>query len=56
MNFEVYCDESQQELFGSSDERRKGRFVLIGGLWIEAAAREGNSGAAYHDSSRSSLR
>lgn len=40
MNFEVYCDESQQELFGSSDERRKGRFVLIGGLWIEAAARE----------------
>jgi len=40
MNFEIYCDESQQELFGSSDERRKEKFVLIGGLWIEAARRE----------------
>ena len=40
MNFEIYCDESQQELFGSPTELRKGKFTTIGGLWIEASIRQ----------------
>lgn len=38
MDFEIYCDESRQEYFydrsGNGD-----RYVLIGGLWIEANER-----------------
>jgi hypothetical protein len=40
VNFEIYCDESQQELFGSPTELRKGKFTIIGGLWIEASIRQ----------------
>jgi len=40
VNFEIYCDESQQELFGSPTELRKGKFTTIGGLWIEASIRQ----------------
>ena len=37
MNFEVYCDESRQELFTG---KRRGGFVVIGGVWLESAHRE----------------
>lgn len=39
MDFQVYCDESRTEYFYSQvpDEER---YVLIGGLWIEATERE----------------
>ena len=36
MNFEIYCDESQQELLAGDAERRRGQRVVLGGLWIEA--------------------
>jgi len=39
MNFEVYCDESQQELLADNAERRRGQYVVLGGLWIEADLR-----------------
>ena len=38
MEFEVYCDESRQELFRTRDERQ-GKFVLLGSIWIEADQR-----------------
>ncbi len=41
MNFEVYCDESRQEYFGSPLPEGKPRYVLIGSLWFEAANRPG---------------
>jgi len=37
MDFEVYCDESRQELF--TGKSRDG-FVVIGGLWLESARRQ----------------
>ena len=40
MDVEIYCDESRQELFGSSEPPSSGQYVLIGGLWIEAHQRE----------------
>ena len=39
MDFEVYCDESRQELFSSRVRPNADQYVLIGGLWIEAARR-----------------
>lgn len=39
MRFEVYCDESQQDLFGGSADQRQGKRVVLGGLWIEAGSR-----------------
>jgi len=38
MDFEVYCDESRQDLFRRQGEHR-GRFVLLGSIWIEASER-----------------
>ena len=38
MDFEVYCDESRQELFRDRDPAQ-GRYVLIGGVWIDAGCR-----------------
>jgi hypothetical protein len=38
MDFEVYCDESRQELFRDRDPAQ-GRYVLIGGVWIDADCR-----------------
>jgi len=38
MDFEVYCDESRQELFRDPDPAH-GEYALIGGLWIEARLR-----------------
>ncbi len=38
MDFEIYCDESRQELF-RTERATAGRYVLIGGLWIEASKR-----------------
>lgn len=39
MRFEIYCDESQQDLFARSAERNAGQRVVLGGVWIEADAR-----------------
>lgn len=38
MNFEVYCDEALPDLFTSQHPR--GRYLMIGGLWIPEALRE----------------
>ena len=38
MDFEIYCDESRPELFASRNSVR-GKYVLIGGLWIVADSR-----------------
>lgn len=38
MDFEVYCDESRQEYFANPLAAR-GKFVLLGSLWIEAQQR-----------------
>lgn len=43
MNFEVYCDESRQELFKTRPPGEN--YVLIGGIWIKAADREGHKEA-----------
>ncbi len=37
MDFEIYCDESRQELFHSPVPG--GQYVLIGGIWIKAGER-----------------
>ncbi len=37
MEFEIYCDESRQDLFKSPVPRNN--FVLIGGIWIKAEDR-----------------
>ena len=43
MDFEVYCDESRQDLFRS---RAPGEnYVLIGGIWIKAEARQAHKQA-----------
>ena len=39
MDFEIYCDESRQEYFKRPAVELQDRYVLIGGLWIEAARR-----------------
>lgn len=39
MRFEIYCDESQQDLFTGNVEQRQGKRVVLGGLWIEADSR-----------------
>lgn len=38
MDFEIYCDESRQELF-RTERATEGKYVLIGGIWIEASKR-----------------
>jgi len=43
MDFEVYCDESRQELFHSPVPG--GHYVLIGGIWIKAEDRQGHKEA-----------
>lgn len=37
MKFEIYCDESMPDLFSSRNPR--GRYLMIGGLWLPAAMR-----------------
>ena len=39
MDFEVYCDESRQEYFGTSKPIGPNHYVVIGSLWIEASLR-----------------
>ena len=39
MNFEIYCDESQPDVFWSESPSRA-KFLLIGGLWLPASLRE----------------
>lgn len=39
MDFELYCDESRQQLFADR-EFTDGRYVVIGGIWIEAHKRQ----------------
>lgn len=43
MDFEVYCDESRQDLFKSPVAGDN--YVLIGGIWIKAEDRSGFKGA-----------
>ncbi|MCK4342438.1 MAG: DUF3800 domain-containing protein [Phycisphaerae bacterium] len=38
MDFEVFCDESCQELFQTGPDQQR-QFVLLGSLWIEASQR-----------------
>jgi len=38
MDFEIYCDESRQELFRTR-RKAQGVYVIIGGVWIEATKR-----------------
>ena len=40
MKFEVYCDESHPDVFWSQSNARA-RFLLIGGVWLPAALRQG---------------
>lgn len=37
-SYEIYCDESRQELFYDKDKTSFG-YVLIGGIWLDAAQR-----------------
>ncbi len=37
-SYEIYCDESRQELFYDKDKTSSG-FALIGGIWLDAAHR-----------------
>lgn len=39
MNFEIYCDESQQDLFTGKVNQRQDRRIVLGGLWIKADLR-----------------
>lgn len=39
MDIEIYCDESRHELFSNKKET-PGKYVLIGGVWIEASKRQ----------------
>jgi len=39
LRFEIYCDESQQDLLARSAEREVGQRVVLGGIWIEADSR-----------------
>jgi len=38
-NYEIYCDESRQELFYDKEKSRSG-YALIGGIWLDASQRE----------------
>ena len=38
MEIDIYCDESRQELFRSNNPG-KGRWVVMGGLWVESRNR-----------------
>ncbi len=38
-DYEIYCDESRQELFYDKDKSRRG-FALIGGIWLQASERQ----------------
>lgn len=41
MNFEVYCDESRQDLFCNKDSiSLNNRYICIGGIWVEDIVRE----------------
>ncbi len=42
--FEIYCDESRQDLF-TSKATQQDKFLLIGGLWLEAENRDEIKGA-----------
>jgi hypothetical protein len=37
MDVEVYCDESNPELFWTDGKSAVNKYVLIGGLWIPAS-------------------
>ncbi len=39
MRFEVYCDESQPDVFWTK-ARRKAKYLLIGGVWVPARGRQ----------------
>jgi hypothetical protein len=38
-SYEIYCDESRQELFYDKEKARIG-YTLIGGIWLEADSRQ----------------
>ena len=41
LNFEVYCDESRQDLFCNKESiSSNNRYICIGGIWVEDIARE----------------
>lgn len=40
MDFEIYCDESGQELFRARHQAGDRQYVLIGGLWLVAGRRD----------------
>lgn len=41
MKFEVYCDESRQDLFNNKNSiTPNNRYICIGGIWIESKMRE----------------
>ncbi len=44
MKFEIYCDESQPDVFWSKSPSRA-KYLLIGGVWLPAALREDVKGA-----------
>ncbi len=39
MKIEAYCDESRQDYFAHAGEIVKGRYVLIGSLWLQTVHR-----------------
>jgi hypothetical protein len=47
LEFEIYCDESRQDYFWSG-VRGGERYVLIGGLWIEACERQDHKERIKH--------
>ncbi len=38
-HYEIYCDESRQELFYDKEKSRSG-YTLIGGIWLDASQRQ----------------
>lgn len=41
MNFEVYCDESRQDLFSNKESiSDNNKYICIGGIWVEDIIRE----------------
>ncbi|MGL4990064.1 MAG: DUF3800 domain-containing protein [Sarcina sp.] len=41
VKFEVYCDESRQDLFSNKNSITKyNKFICIGGIWVESSIRE----------------
>ena len=47
MDFEIYCDESRAEYFQAEASGGAARYVLIGGIWIEAEQRAGYKQAIH---------